>query len=108
MYSDAVRSLTAPYLVTLRDAPEVPAAVRIAAETRFALLLERSLGTPEQVGRVLRAWTAAAESSAEELDRQTVELAVLWPRAFDLARQAALRELGESPRAYFDVELPNH
>jgi len=92
-----------PYTVALRDATGLPTAERIAAETRFARALEKSLGSADAVARVHRAWTASAESDATELDADTANAAVKWPRAYDAALQAGFRNLGEFPGAYFEV-----
>jgi hypothetical protein len=95
-----------PYTVALVDAEGLPSALRIAAETRFATSLERSLGGVEEVEAALRAWTAASEADAVDLDKRTMEQAVRWPRAANMAAQAGFRDLGELPGAHFDVKLP--
>lgn len=96
------------YVVALREADDATAALRIGAEIRFAAALERSLGGPAQVARSYRAWTAANEGTAQDLDKDTIEAAMRWPRATDLARQAGLREIGDLPTAHFEVKLPQH
>ena len=35
----------------------------------------------------------------------SAQLAVRWPRAFDTARQAGMREMGELPEAHFTVRI---
>jgi len=92
-----------PYTVALRDAGGLPTAERIAAETRFASALEKSLGGADAVALVYRAWTASSEADASELDTATANAAVRWPRAYDSALQAGFRNLGEFPGAYFEV-----
>jgi hypothetical protein len=106
MNSDPAQLDVQPYLVSLREADGLPAGLRIAAEARFATVLERSLGGPAQVAHAFRAWTSASECAAEELDKASVTAAMRWPRAADLARQAGLREVGELPGAHFEVKLP--
>jgi hypothetical protein len=108
MNSDQAQFTEPSYIVALREAEDAPAALRIAAETRFAAVLERSLGSAVQVARTYRAWTAANECTAQDLDKDTLEAAMRWPRAADLARQAGLRELGDLPTAHFEVKLPKH
>lgn len=108
MNSDSAQFSGHPYLVALLDADTLPAGIRIAAETRFATVLERCLGGPGQVARTYRAWTAASECAATDLDKDTIEAAMRWPRAVDLACQAGLREIGELPAAHFEVKLPKH
>lgn len=98
-----------PYTVALEDAPELPSAHRICAETRFATAIERTLGGADVVVTTYRAWLDASESEASDVDQATAILAVQWPRAFDTARQAGLRDLGELPGAHFEIRLErNH
>ncbi len=94
-----------PYTVALEDAPELPARNRITAEARFAAILESKLGGPDAVACTYRAWVNASESAAGDVDQATASLAVQWPRAFETARQAGLREVGELPGAHFEVRL---
>jgi hypothetical protein len=97
--------MTHPYTVALEEAPELSSSHRITAEARFPAVLERSLGGPEAVASTYRAWVNASESAATDVDQATASLAVRWPRAFDTARQAGLREVGELPGAHFEVRL---
>lgn len=97
--------MTHPYTVALVDASALPTAARIAAETHFAGAIERALGGAEAVARALRAFTAANESQAEDLDPDIVALAARWHRVADQARQAGIREIGELPGAHFEVRL---
>lgn len=94
-----------PYLVALLDAPELPTDIRIRAETTYAGELEKRLGGDEAVADTLRAWTMANDSQVHELSRAEVTQATQWPRANDVARQAAFRHLGELPGAHFEVRL---
>lgn len=105
MNSDSMRIDSQPYLVALLDADTIPADTRIAAETRFAAVLERSLGNAAQVACSCRAWAAVSECAAPEVGRETIEAAMRWPRALELARQAGLREIGDIPAAHFEVKL---
>lgn len=94
-----------PYTVALEDAPELPSSHRITAEARFAAVIESRLGGPEAVATAYRAWVCTNDSEARDVDQDTASLAVLWPRAFETARQAGLREVGELPSAHFEVRL---
>jgi hypothetical protein len=94
-----------PYIVALVDAVEPPSTARIEAEKRFAASLEDSLGGAEQVAAVLKAWHAANDSSIEDIDARTAEVAVRWPRAVDQAQQVAMSKIGELPGAHFEVRL---
>ncbi len=97
--------MTKPYTVALEDARSVPMAQRILAEVRFITALERALGSAEDVARVYRAWVDASQNQASDVDADSAQLAVRWPRAFDTARQAGMREIGELPEAHFTVRL---
>ena len=94
-----------PYTVALEDAGTIPSAQRISAEVRFISSLERALGSAEDVARVYRAWVDASENQASDVDAESAQLAVRWPRAFDMARQAGMREMGELPEAHFTVRI---
>jgi hypothetical protein len=94
-----------PYTVALEDAPELPSRNRITAEARFAAIIENKLGGPDAVVNTYRAWLAASESHASDVDQATASLAVRWPAAYDMARQAGLREVGELPGAHFEIRL---
>ena len=97
--------MTHPYTVALEDAPELPSSNRITAEARFAAIIESKLGGAEAVATTYRAWVSASESAATDVDQATASLAVLWPRAYDAARQAGFRDLAEMPGAHFEVRL---
>ena len=94
-----------PYTVALVDAGGLSPALRIRAETRFAATLEHALGGTEQVAAALRAWTAANESDPAALNKNTVHMAMRWPRATSLANEAASQELGTPRDACFQVTL---
>jgi hypothetical protein len=97
--------MTKPYTVALENAGAVPSAQRISAEVRFITALERAFGSADDVARVYRAWVDASENQASDVDAESAQLAVRWPRAFDTARQAGMREIGELPEAHFTVRL---
>jgi hypothetical protein len=93
-----------PYTVALQEAPGLPVRDRIEAEVRFARELERALGGEDAVAETYRSWINASEADANELDAQTAEKAVRWPRAADAATRAGLSKLGFA-EAYFEVRL---
>jgi hypothetical protein len=93
-----------PYVVSLQGVDGLPAAERISAELRFIKELERSLGSADAVVDVYRAWRDACECEASELSPLTSSLAVKWPKAFDLAQRAGLKNIGESD-AHFELRL---
>jgi len=93
-----------PYTADLVDS-EIPTSLLIQAQSRFCSELERRLGSPDDVATIYRAWIEATESESGMLTRETAELAVKWPRAFEAARSAGMHDLGEYPDARFDVQL---
>jgi hypothetical protein len=93
-----------PYTVALQEAPGLPVRDRIEAEVRFARELERALGGEDAVAETYRSWINANEADASELDAQTAEKAVRWPRAAEVATRAGLSKLGIA-EAFFEVRL---
>lgn len=93
-----------PYSVALQGVDGLPPAERIAAEVRFIKDLERSLGSADAVVAVYRAWQEASESEANQLSAETSSLAVKWPKAFDTAQRAGLKNIGDSD-AHFELNL---
>lgn len=96
-----------PYAVALCGVDGLPPAERIAAELRFVKELEKSLGGSDAVVRVYRAWGDASESEASELDNETANLAMKWPKAFELAQRAGLKSIGDE-EAHFEIRLERH
>lgn len=93
-----------PYRAELVDA-DVPQSLRIQAATGFCHQLEQRIGGADLVAAVYRGWMDANESETSILIRDTAELAVKWPRAFEAALVAGSRELGEYPDVRFEVRL---
>lgn len=91
-----------PYVVSLHGVEDLPPAERISAELRFIKELDRGLGGAEAVVEVYRAWRDACECDASELSASTAGLAVKWPKAFEAARRAGLKNMGESD-AHFEI-----
>ena len=91
------------YSVTLADFPAAPPDAVHAAEARFRSALEKALG--DQVELTLRAFQNASESSGNELSKDEVALAGAWQKAYEAAKLAGFRDLGESQEAYFEVRL---
>lgn len=92
------------YSVSLQGVEALPAAERIAAEIRFVKELERGLGTDAGIVDVYRAWCDAAEAEASELSAGTASLAAKWPKAFNAAQRAGLKNIGEGD-AHFELHL---
>ncbi len=93
-----------PYSVALQGIDGMPSNERIAAEVRFIKALEKSLGSADAVVAVYRAWLDASECDATELTAETSSLAVRWPKAFDVAQRAGLKNVGEGD-AHFELHL---
>ena len=86
-----------PYQVALINAPDLPAPARIAAEVRYADVLERALGGEHQVVKAWLAMTARVSSPGPAT--------VPWEQAEKLAHAAGATGLALPSGAYFDVEL---
>lgn len=93
-----------PVSAHLIDAPAgTPADILRSAEARFQRELERLLC--DDLAPALRAFEAAQDSSAEDLSKDEIRLASRWATAYDKARQAGMRDLGDTAEAYFSVRI---
>jgi hypothetical protein len=93
-----------PYGVSLHGMDGLPAAEKISAELRFIKELNRGLGGADAVVEAYRAWRDACECDASELSAAMASLAVKWPKAFETAQRAGLKNIGESD-AHFELHL---
>jgi hypothetical protein len=91
------------YTVTLIDFPDAPADVVASAESRFRRELDKLLG--DRVEPALKAFENASESSADELTKDELALAAAWGKAYDAAKTAGFRALGEADEAYFEIRI---
>jgi hypothetical protein len=91
------------YLVRLSDYPHPAADAVKVAEQRFRRELDRQLG--HEVVPALRAFQNASESGESDLTKDEIALAKRWIKAFDAARTAGLRDLGDTDEAYFAVRV---
>ncbi|MEJ1126400.1 hypothetical protein V9L20_02415 [Variovorax sp. CCNWLW225] len=89
------------YLVRLSDYPHSAADAVKVAEQRFRRELDRQLG--HEVVSALRAFQNASESGESDLTKDEIALAKRWIKAFDAARTAGFRDLGDTDEAYFAV-----
>ena len=93
-----------PYAVSLKGWPELSTAQRIAAEIRYAVELERMLGSPV---KILEAWWehyAALEVQDANMDANTPPLVSPWSWAEESAERAGWMGLENRPeRAAFKV-----
>ena len=89
------------YTTHLVDYPHsTPDVVRVS-EQRFRRELEKQLGA--DVLPTLRAYQNASESSDTDLTKTEIALAKRWAKAYDAARTAGFRDLGDTDEAYFEV-----
>ena len=70
------------------------------AEQRFRRELDKQLGGDMLLA--LRAFQNASESG-ERLTKDEIALALSWAKAYDLARTAGFRDLGDTDEAYFEA-----
>jgi hypothetical protein len=96
--------MSEPYGVSLHDIEDLPEAERVSAERRFIKELNRGLGGADAVVAAYRAWRDACECDASELSASVASLAVKWPKAFEAAQRAGLKNIGES-EAHFELHL---
>lgn len=89
------------YTVRLADYPHPAADAVKVSEQRFRRELDRQLG--DDVVEALRAFQNASESSESDLSKAEIAMARRWAKAYDAARTAGFRDLGETDEAFFDV-----
>lgn len=87
------------YTVRLLDYPAVDALK--VAEQRFRRELDKQLGC--DVVPALRAFQNASESGESDLTKDEIAMAKRWAKAYDAARTAGFRDLGDTDEAYFEV-----
>ncbi|OAK55095.1 hypothetical protein A3K87_04530 [Variovorax paradoxus] len=100
-FSDAAAAGQCAYTVRFLDYPHPTADIVKVAEQRFRRELERHLG--DDVLRAQRAYVSVSEASEADLTKEEVILATRWVKAYDAARTAGYRDLGDTDEAYFDV-----
>lgn len=100
-FSGAATARRSVYMVLLVDYPHPTADIVRVAEQRFRRELERQLG--DDVLRAQRAYVSVTEASEADLTKDEVILATRWVKAYDSARTAAYRDLGDTEEAYFEV-----
>jgi len=100
-FSSASAAGHGAYIVRFMDYPHPTADIVRVAEQRFRRELEKHLG--EEVLRAQRAYVSVTEASEAELTKDEVVLATRWVKAYDAARTAAYRDLGDTEEAYFEV-----
>lgn len=99
---DAETATQGTYSVRLAECPHPTGDFVKAAEQRFRRELDRRLG--DDVLPAMRAFQNVTESSEGELTKDDVVLATRWTKAYDAARTAGYRDLGDVGEAYFEVK----
>ena len=99
---DAEAATLSAYSVRLADCPHPTGDFVKVAEQRFRRELDRRLG--DDVLPAQRAYLNVTESSEGELTKDDVVLATRWIKAYDAARSAGSRDLGDVGEAYFEVK----
>jgi len=89
------------YGVRLADCPYPMADAVKVSEQRFRRELDRQLG--DEVVPALRAFQNASESGESDLTKAEIALAKRWAKAYDAARTAGFRDLGDTEEAFFEV-----
>jgi hypothetical protein len=89
------------YTVTLVGVSNAQRDVVHAAEARFRIALDKALG--DRVVAVLKAFENARRSDANALTLGEMSLGGEWQKAYELARAAGLRGLGDTGEAHFKV-----
>ena len=99
VFEDAKPEPRVAYIARLLDYPAVDALK--VAEQRFRRELDKQLG--DDVIPALRAFQNASESGESDLTKDEIALAKRWAKAYDAARTAGFRDLGDVQEAYFEV-----
>ncbi|RYF59014.1 MAG: hypothetical protein EOO27_10660 [Comamonadaceae bacterium] len=92
-----------PYTVTLQEYPGATPDALSAATTRFRRELDKKLG--DKADAALKAFQNASESGADEVTKEEHRLASTYAAAYEAARTAGFRDLGDVQEAFFEVRL---
>lgn len=101
-FDEAGATTQSTYSVRLADCQHPTGDFVKVAEQRFRRELDRRLG--DDVLPAQRAYLNVTESSEGELTKDDVVLATRWVKAYDAARSAGSRDLGDVGEAYFEVK----
>lgn len=97
---DVIESL---FTVALLDFPGLPDKERMAAQARYARVLERQLGGHEAAAALLCQVLALEDGDETELGPDKIAALNRWAKAASAARQAGYQGLAELEGAYFEV-----
>lgn len=98
-----MNGISTVFSVVLHDFPGLDPDQTHAAESRFMVAVSRELGGPDQVLPSYDAFLAAHESVEADLSLEEVHRAAEWARAYEKARVAGFRGLGDPADAYFQI-----
>lgn len=93
----------ATFTVTLCDYPELPEPQRSRAEARYARVLERQLGSAEQVQQTLALVQSLEDTPPEEITEDAKLAFTRWMKAARAAAEAGLQGLGGTESCFFEV-----
>lgn len=93
----------ATFTVSLCDFDGLPEAARAKAEERYAKVLTRQLGGPDQVNETLHWVRQLEEDPPEEITDEVKTGFARWMKAVRAATEAGMQGLGEGEGCYFEV-----
>ncbi|CAB5720364.1 Uncharacterised protein [Delftia tsuruhatensis] len=93
----------AAFTVTLCDYPGLPEHERNKAEARYARVLERQLGSAEQVSEVLSLVQGLEDTPPEEISDDAKLAFHRWMKAARAATEAGMQGLGDGECSFFEV-----
>ena len=91
------------FTVSLCDYPELPEDKRVQAEARYARVLTRQFGSPEQVNEALSIVQSLEDTPPEEITEEAQLTFGRWMKAARAAAEAALQGIGGTESCFFDV-----
>lgn len=93
----------ATFIVTLCDYPNLPEPDRAKAEARYARVLERQLGSAEQVSETLYLVEGLEDTPPEEISDDAKLAFARWMKAARAATEAGMQGLGDGECSFFEV-----
>ena len=93
----------AHFTVSLCDYPELPEDKRHQAEARYARVLERQLGSAEQVSETLSLVQGLEDMPPEEISEDAKLAFTRWMKAARAATEAGMQGLGDGECSFFEV-----
>lgn len=91
------------FAVELCECPDLPEALRLKAQARYALTLERQLGSAEAVCQALRTLEQLEEAAPEDITDEAKQTYHRWSKAARAAAESGLQGLALEEGSYFTV-----